>query len=66
MKCSISITKEQLKEYVQTMLSSQGTAINSSKISIKAIADDEEETQMPIKEIILTFEVGVPRDLMRR
>lgn len=66
MKCSISITKEQLKEYVQTMLSSQGTAINSSKISIKAVADDEEETQMPIKEIILTFEVGVPRDLMRR
>lgn len=66
MKCTFSITKEQLKEYVQTMLSSQGTAINTSKISIKAIADNEEETQMPIKEVILSFEVGTPRDLIRR
>ena len=55
MQCSISLTKEQIRDFVVSSVGAQGHTLNKQQIMVTAkVLDGTEE---PIEELIVSFDI---------
>lgn len=55
MQCSISLTKEQIKDFVVSSVGTQGHTLNKQQIVVRAkLVDGTEE---PIEELVISFDI---------
>lgn len=58
MLCSISLTKEQLKDFVISSIGNQGHTLSKQQITVKAKLSNG--TEEPIEELVVSFNMKLP------